>query len=75
MTDRELKRNAKGYPDPTAYKAIKNVEKREKELAKRQEAVRVRKLIDNISAICELAGFKIEGRIILKDIKTGRIWR
>lgn len=76
MTDRELKKNSKGYPDPTAYKAIKRVEKSEKELAQKQkEDERFRKLLDTIFAICEIAGFKIEGRITLRDVKSGRVWR
>jgi hypothetical protein len=75
MTDRELKKNSKGYPDPTAYEAIKKVEKSEKELARKQEDERFHKLLNNIFSMCELAGFKLEGRIILKDIKTGRVWR
>lgn len=64
--DRELRRNASGYPDPTAYKAIKKVEADEE---------RFRKLLDTIFAICELSGFHIEERIVIKDKRTGKIWR
>ncbi len=66
MTDRDLRKNAYGYSDPTAYKAMKNAEK---------EEVRFHRLLDAIFNICELSGFHLEGRIILKDKKTGRIWR
>lgn len=64
--DRELKRNASGYFDPTAYAAIKNVEAEEE---------RFRKLLRTIFDICELSGFHVEGRIVIKDKRTGKIWR
>lgn len=61
----ELKKNGDGYSDPTAYKAIKNME----------EEDRFHKLLDTIFSICELSGFHVEERIVIKDNKTGRIWR
>lgn len=60
------RRNASGYIDTTAYKAIQNIEKEER---------RVKKLIATIFNICELAGFRVESRIVLKDLKTGKEWR
>lgn len=60
------RKNDKGYPDPTPYKAIKNMEKEEE---------RLRKLIHTIRYVAGLAGFDIEGRIVLVDRKTGRVWR
>lgn len=60
------RKNAEGYLDRTAYEAIKNVEKEEE---------RFRKLLDTIFAICELAGFHIEERIVIRDKKTGKVWR
>lgn len=66
MNDRELKRNGSGYIDPTAYKAIKNIDK---------ESERFHKVLGMIFDICELSDFSIEGRIILKDKKTGKVWR
>lgn len=60
------RKNAEGYLDRTAYEAIKNVEKEEEKF---------RKLLDTIFAICELAGFHIEERIVIRDKKTGKIWR
>lgn len=62
----ELRRNAEGYFDPTAYEAMKNMEK---------EDERFHKLLHTIFYLCELAGFDIEGRIVLVDKKTGRVWR
>lgn len=66
MTDRESRRNASGYPDPTAYEAIKNIER---------EDERFNKLLRAIFNICELSGFQIEGRITLIDKTSGKVWR
>jgi len=66
MNDRELRRNAEGYSDPTAYQAIKNIE---------QEDENFHKLLHTIFNICELSGFRIEGRIVLVDEVTGKVWR
>lgn len=60
------KRNSEGYSDPTAYQAMKNIEAEEE---------RFHKLLYAIFDICELANFEIEGRIVLVDKQTGRIWR
>ena len=61
----ELKKNGSGYNDPTAYKAIQKVDK---------ESERFHKLLNTIFYICDLAGFHVEGRIVLRDKETGRIW-
>jgi hypothetical protein len=66
MNDRDLRKNAEEYSDPTAYEAIKNIDK---------EDERFHKLLHTIFYICNVAGFEIEGRIVLVDKKTGRIWR
>ena len=66
MNDRELKRNASGYYDPTAYKAIKKVDAEEE---------RFQKLLATIFYICENAGFHIEERIVIKDLHTGKVYR
>jgi hypothetical protein len=66
MNDRDLRKNAEGYSDSTAYEAIKNTDK---------EDERFHKLLHTIFYICEVAGFEIDGRIVLVDKKTGRIWR
>lgn len=62
----DLRKNASGYFDPTAYEAIKHVDEEDK---------RFHELLRTIHYICEMAEFKIDGRIVLKDLKTGRIWR
>jgi hypothetical protein len=61
MVNKEIL-NGSGCKDLTAYEAIKHVE-------------RLKKLLMMIFDICELAGFHVEGRIVLKDKKTGKIWR
>lgn len=66
MKDRELKRNGSGYYDPTAYHAMKNVNR---------ERERFERLLHTIFYICELAGFEIDGRVVLIDKKTGKVWR
>ena len=62
----DLKKNAEGYSDYTAYLAIKNLEKDED---------RIKKLLGIIFYVCGLAGYKVQGRIVLIDKKTGKVWR
>lgn len=64
MTDRDLRKNLEGYPDPTAYEAIKNLDNE-----------RFHKLLHTIFDMCELAGFHLEERIVLRDEQTGKVWR
>lgn len=64
--DRELRRNASGYFDPTAYEALKSVE---------SDTERFQKLLNTIFYICEIAGFHVEERIVIKDKRTGKVWR
>lgn len=74
----ELKRNGSGYTDPTAYKAIKKVDGESKKNDRNHgddDYKRFNDLLDVIFTICELSGFHIEERIVVKDKKTGRIWR
>jgi hypothetical protein len=57
-------RNSEGYHDPTAYAAMKDGEKE-----------KLDKLIKTLYSITDLAGFRIQERIILVNKKSGRIWR
>lgn len=66
VKDGNPRKNASGYSDPTAYEAMRNVDR---------EDEKFHKLLHTIFYICELAGFKIEGRITLVDKDTGRVWR
>lgn len=62
----ELKRNGFGYVDPTAEIALKNVIAEEN---------RVSNIIKEMKAIAIDAGFEVAERIVLRDKKTGTIWR
>ncbi|MBR5780423.1 MAG: hypothetical protein IKY27_00370 [Bacteroidales bacterium] len=66
--DGDIRKNGSGYNDPTAYAAIKNIDKD-------VDTERFHKLLDTIFNICELSGFHLEERIVLKDLKTGKVWR
>lgn len=64
--DDDIRKKASGYSDPTAYQAIKNIE---------NEDDKFHKLLDTIFNICELSGFHLEERIVLKDKNTGKVYR
>ena len=67
MGDRNNPRcNAEGYSDPTAFEALRNLER---------EDERFHRLLHTLFYLCELADFEIEGRIVLIDKKTGRTLR
>lgn len=66
VMDKELRKNSEGYSDPTAYEAMKNRDKDDE---------RFHKLLYTIFDICELAGFHLEERIVLRDEQTGKVWR
>lgn len=61
----DIRKNGEGYSDPTAYQVLK----------REQEEERFRRLMATIFYICENAGFHIEERLVIKDKRTGRIWR
>ena len=69
MTEFEKAHNAENYPDPTCYKTIKKYEAEQHAAWERHH-----KVIGCILRICELAGFSVENRIVLKDKKTGKVW-
>ena len=61
----DIRKNGEGYSDPTAYQVLK----------REQEEERFKRLMATIFYICENAGFHIEERLVIKDKRTGRIWR
>lgn len=63
------KYNASGCKDLTPYQAIKNITREE------QAEERFNKLLATIFYIVDLAGFHLEERVVLKDKKTGKVWR
>lgn len=66
MKNTDLRKNASGYFDPTAYEAIKNADK---------DAKKLRVLLQAIKSICDLADFEIVERVVLRDKKTGKFYR
>lgn len=72
--EKDIKENGSGYRDPTAYKAIKNVIKDEKFFMHVDETERFNKFLNIIFSAADLAGFRIENRLVIKDKKTGKIW-
>ncbi len=74
MTDTDERKNASGYPDPTAFAAITNADADERKSTD-VEAERFYKLLHTIFNLCDLAGFRLEGRIVLVDKASGRVWR
>ena len=61
----DIRKNAEGYSDPTAYQVLK----------REQEEERFKRLMATIFYICENAGFHIEERLVIKDLKTGKVYR
>ena len=45
------------------------------EVTNDDESKRFQKLLRLIFTLCELCGFHLEGRITVRDKKTGRIWK
>ncbi|NMA84938.1 MAG: hypothetical protein GX962_13875 [Epulopiscium sp.] len=70
MSGRNPMFNSSGCKDPTAYSAIGNVIKEEKELDKR-----VHNLISVLKFIIDWAGFELIGRIEIRHKKSGREFR
>lgn len=66
--ENDLRRNASGCFDPTAYKAIKNIEHRQLE----EDYQRYRKFIGCLFRIAELSDFYIED-IVVRDKRTDQI--
>lgn len=65
-TNRGSMFNGSGYFDDTAGKAIDRTDKDDE---------RFHKLLETIFNICELSGFRIESRIVIKDKRTGRVYK
>ena len=67
-------RNADGYADPTAYEAMNNALKAQKQVETDSEE-RTNLLIKTLKNTIRLAGFELVSRIEVKDLRTGRIFR
>ena len=62
--------NGEGYADPTAYEALKAVDRQEAEQQKKVNA-----LVGVLKYIINAAGFDLLARIELKDRQTGREYK
>ena len=62
----DVKKNASGYSDPTATEAITHAD---------EAYDRFNKLLGIIFKLCEISGFHLESKIIVRDNKTGKILR
>ena len=66
----DIKHNAEGYKDSTAYKTIMAIEEAKKRRLKEQ--AEHDKLVQHIEYIVELAGFRLGDRIKLVHKQSGR---
>ena len=66
---KDPRRNASGYFDLTAYEAVENVTR------EAADEARFKRLLSTIFYICDLAGFHLENRLELKDMRSGKVWR
>lgn len=62
--------NFEGYTDPTAYNAMKNIDREENEQPKR-----VSTLVSVLKYVIDAAGFDLVNRIELRDRNTGKVYK
>lgn len=60
--------NCEGYSDETHFEADDKIE------YERQRR-RVAGVIKHLMYVCNLAGYHVESRIVLRDKRNGRVWR
>ena len=70
MNVKNPRRNAEGYPDPTAYLGTKEAIREESEADKRAFD-----LVKVLKYIIRAAGFELIERIQLRDTKSGREYK
>jgi hypothetical protein len=71
MEGAAMMKNAEGYHDPTAGIAVSRVTKEEdKETWKR-----IREMMQHFDYVAGINGFRIENRIIFRDLSTGKEFR
>ena len=58
-------KNHEGYSDPTASEAMQHIE----------DEMRVKKLLKMIFELCDVFGFRVQGRITLVDRRTNKVWK
>lgn len=67
MPDYGAKKNKEGYPDPTAYQALRNIQ-----AAEDAEKKRISELIRTLKYIIDLAGYEMVGGIQLRGKPPGK---
>lgn len=65
--------NDSGCPDPTAYEAMKRIQKEEKMVNRVDDDAHT--VITTIKNILDLAGFELVERIQIRHKKTGKYFR
>lgn len=69
INTKDLSRNSEGYPDPTAYAALKSIIGDERAKKKASYVVSV------IRFIVRESGFELLNRVELRDRRTGQIFK
>lgn len=64
--NKSFRTNGEGYDDSTAYAALRKVQ---------EEEQRIREVVNALHKVANVAGFRIDNRMILTDIKTGKTYR
>lgn len=70
-----LLKNEEGYPDPTPGSALTKIRKEEIEKQNAKDATRMEKALKKAKFILDDAGFEVVERIVLKNKRTGKIYR
>ena len=75
MTSNKYK-NSEGYTDMTAQLVLNSMvlDKEEEDILAHADSRRMRYLIKGVKALAESFGFEVEGRIMLRNKRTGKIY-
>ena len=68
-------KNEEGYADPTYDGAYKTIRREEKRRLDEADAARMDKAIHKAREIFKAYGFEVVERIVLRNMRTGRIYR
>lgn len=71
-TNMEIAEDTVETVDTEKHGHTNNSRRRFRELPK--DAQRFYNLLNTLFNVCTLAGFRIEGRVKIRDLKTGKIW-
>ena len=71
----DIMKNQEGYVDPTPGNALKKICKEEVDKQNAADAARMEKALKRAKCILGDAGFDVIERIVLKNKRTGKIYR